>query len=192
MSKIITSQVRNDWAEATFRYDDETVFDMLYAGLYKITRAMTVDERDAAHRAHELATRAHTLFSEKLPAQLDTMMQKLLTDAGCAALTESFMELVPELLSVSAARRQQAEMWKVKDGADAFMTRQVWDVRGKGAPAQLTKEELMSAIEACRARDVPPTCDELGVETGKDSTTIRRAARRYELEDKIELRKLRK
>jgi len=131
-----------------------------------------------------------------VPQRLHRRAVELLGDQFRQKMREALFELTFEVFyQVISELTDGGPATKTRDSilhaADDLKKRRLKS-RGKGAPPQLAKEDLMNAIVACRARNVEPTLGELEVETDRNSTTISRAAKRYGLEDKIEWRKLRK
>jgi hypothetical protein len=147
MSKIITSQVRAEWAEATFRYDDEATFNELFPILRRLTPNLSSNDETAIRLAGELSQRALTIFAESLPKQLDALMGKLLTDSATAAFGEKIDGLTARGLTPRAARKYQAQLREWNSQTDAYINRQLWGEATQGRTPDVTLSTLHHALK---------------------------------------------
>jgi DNA uptake protein ComE-like DNA-binding protein len=98
--------------------------------------------------AADIAARALTRFGEKMPKQIEAMMQKILADAFFAGVVDYISDQTKRGLSPRDARAVQAILRGVNQKMTASAHRQVWGAPQQGRPGKFNDDDVRAALVA--------------------------------------------
>jgi len=146
MSRVVTTQIRDGWAEVTCRHDHEETCKELYKIAERLLLHVHGDDPHVPVIAADIAARALTRFGEKMPKQIEAMMQKILADALFAGFDDYISDQTKRGLSPRDARAVQASLRKVNQKMTVSAQRQVWGVPQHGRSNSFADEAIKAAV----------------------------------------------